>query len=277
MSAPGTTLHDFVLNLISDANARTAFQLDPDGALNAAGLGDVTAADVQEAIPLVVDYVPASVAGLDTTLSELASGSVGGDRLGAIHQLQAVTNQLPLAGVGMAAVDLSLAASGTLGDLTGAVSADVSGVLQGEIGPVQYGGDVSGSVDFSTATDPTSTLDANVLDGAGDVSGTIGGTVDTVGSLTGSLTNTLDGLTGGATDGVVGDLTGVVDGATHGLTADVLDTGGVLDVTGTLTSTTGLDAVTGTVDSLGLGGSGDVSADTSAAADAHLLDLSHLL
>src|SRR5256885_190173 len=69
MNSP-VTLHDFVLNLISDADARTAFQLDPDAALHAAGLTDVTPADVHDAIPLVVDYAPARVAGLAAGLPD---------------------------------------------------------------------------------------------------------------------------------------------------------------------------------------------------------------
>ncbi|PWU56369.1 hypothetical protein DLJ47_06365, partial [Micromonospora sp. S4605] len=52
------SLQDFVLNLLADAGARSAFDLDPEGALRAAGLNDITAADVQDVVPLVVDYAP---------------------------------------------------------------------------------------------------------------------------------------------------------------------------------------------------------------------------
>src|SRR6266581_4234524 len=85
------TLHDFVINLLSDADARAAFDLDPDGALRAAGLGDVTPADVRDVLPLVADYVPAHVAGLDTSLPEFASSALGADRTGIAQPLQFVT------------------------------------------------------------------------------------------------------------------------------------------------------------------------------------------
>ena len=57
------TLHDFVMNLLCDADAQAAFDLDPDGTLRAAGLGDVTPADVRDVLPLVADYLPAHVTG----------------------------------------------------------------------------------------------------------------------------------------------------------------------------------------------------------------------
>ncbi|WP_424189181.1 IniB N-terminal domain-containing protein [Actinokineospora sp. G85] len=57
-AAEEQTLHDFVLNLLSDDAARSAFALDPAAALGGAGLGDITAQDVQDVIPLVIDYAP---------------------------------------------------------------------------------------------------------------------------------------------------------------------------------------------------------------------------
>src|SRR5947208_211431 len=52
------TLHDFALNLLNDPTALAAFGADPQQALALAGLGDVSAADVHEVIPLVLDFVP---------------------------------------------------------------------------------------------------------------------------------------------------------------------------------------------------------------------------
>ena len=88
------TLHDFVLNLLNNADARAAFQLDPQGALHDAGLSDIDAADVRDVIPLVVDYGPRTVTGLETTLGQV-SGDPAGGASGAIQQLQLVTQQLP--------------------------------------------------------------------------------------------------------------------------------------------------------------------------------------
>jgi len=90
------TLHDFVLNLLNDPEARSAFQLDPEGALHAAGLADVNAADVREVIPLVVDYAPVqNLPALTASLTELGTSALGSGPAGAIHQLQLVTQQLP--------------------------------------------------------------------------------------------------------------------------------------------------------------------------------------
>src|SRR5436305_14169996 len=75
------TLHDFVMNLLCDADARAAFDLDPDGTLRAAGLGDVTPADVRDVLPLVADYLPANVAG--GSLPEFATSALGADRAAA--------------------------------------------------------------------------------------------------------------------------------------------------------------------------------------------------
>lgn len=69
--SPVQTLHDFALNLLSDPAALTEFNTDPQGVLDAAGLGDVSPADVHEILPLVMDTAPASLAG---TLGNFASG-----------------------------------------------------------------------------------------------------------------------------------------------------------------------------------------------------------
>jgi hypothetical protein len=88
------TLQDFVLNLIYDPAARSAFELDPESALHAAGLGDITAADVQQVIPLVVDSAP--VAGLHglAGVDDLSTGVANLDVAGAVSQLQAITSQV---------------------------------------------------------------------------------------------------------------------------------------------------------------------------------------
>ena len=70
------TLHEFVLNLISDPHAQADFEADPHACLGAAGLTDVTPADVRDAIPLVADYAPARVAGLTSGLPDLTSATL---------------------------------------------------------------------------------------------------------------------------------------------------------------------------------------------------------
>ncbi|GAB3876154.1 hypothetical protein GCM10029964_022180 [Kibdelosporangium lantanae] len=52
------TLHDFVLGLLQNPASMDAFNLDPQGCLNAAGLHDLVPGDVHDVIPLVTDLVP---------------------------------------------------------------------------------------------------------------------------------------------------------------------------------------------------------------------------
>jgi hypothetical protein len=94
MEQADQTLHDFVLNLLSDTQALAAFEQDPAAVLDHAGLSDISAADVQEVIPLVIDYVPAHAETLDAVLSQLPLDSVDTGQLGAIQQLQFVTQAL---------------------------------------------------------------------------------------------------------------------------------------------------------------------------------------
>jgi hypothetical protein len=101
------TLQDFVLNLIYDPAARSAFELDPESALHAAGLEDITTADVQQVIPLVVDSAP--VTGLHGLhgVDDLTTGVANLDVAGAVSQLQAITAQVTVM-PGQVAGDLSL-------------------------------------------------------------------------------------------------------------------------------------------------------------------------
>jgi hypothetical protein len=94
MEQADQTLHDFVLNLLSDTQSLAAFEQDPAAVLDHAGLSDISAADVQEVIPLVVDIVPAHADALDAVLSQLPVDSLDTGQLGAIQQLQFVTQAL---------------------------------------------------------------------------------------------------------------------------------------------------------------------------------------
>lgn len=94
MTSP--TLQDFVLNLIYDPIARSAFELDPEATLRHAGLDDITASDVQQVLPLVLDSAP--VAGLTGPdgIDGLTTGVASLDVAGAVAQLQAITAQVPV-------------------------------------------------------------------------------------------------------------------------------------------------------------------------------------
>lgn len=275
------TLHDFVLNLLTDAEARSAFELDPEGVLNDAGLGDITAADVQDVVPLVVDYAPVQGITQLAPVQDLGIGAIDSDPANVIGQLQAVTSQLT-AGVQSTSADVNVAAIGAIAvDSTG-LDAVTTSVLPG----LGVTANTSGAaVDLSGVHDVADTLDADVVSPVtADATGTVDTTLGTVdGLLSGSP---VDGVLG-TTDATLGTVTGTLDHATGlvdglGLPVDVPD---VSSVTGDSSSLVGgaTGTVTGALDGVGVGGllSGDASvhgsADASAHADGGLLGATDIL
>ena len=295
------TLHDFVTNLLCDADARAAFDLDPDGTLRAAGLGDVTPADVRDVLPLVADYLPAHVTGHPGAgLPELATSALGADRAALAQPLQF---GIPQVTAPVFASNPALAAAGSLGGVASGATGvlGTAPVLTGALhssADFSSGTDLSGSActsdQLSAGHDPAGTLDAGVSDATGALTGTAGSVPDTLGSLPdtlgtvhdtlGTVQDTLDtvhgtvggtvggalgGALGGPLDGLghapLGAVTGTLDSATHGLTG-----GHVLDHTA--------GGLLGGADPLGLGGThADSSGSAHAAADPHLIDdLPHL-
>ncbi|MEV7988283.1 IniB N-terminal domain-containing protein [Micromonospora sp. NPDC085948] len=206
------TLHDFVLDLLTNPDARSAFDLDPEGALRGAGLTDITAADVQDVVPLVVDYAPgAGLAPLASPVGQLGLDPLFTDSTDVVGQLQSVAQQISVtssptgvdvkAGVlGAIAVDSSTAAAGVT---------VLPGIGLG-VGPAGL------DTDFAGASDVAYTLDADVVQPVdaiadpvlGDATGTVG---DASGLLDGTDPNLIGGdLTGGVLSGAHGQVGGVV-------------------------------------------------------------------
>ncbi|MEV6349531.1 IniB N-terminal domain-containing protein [Actinoplanes sp. NPDC051851] len=261
------TLQEFVLNLIYDPTARSAFELDPESALHAAGLGDITAADVQQVIPLVVDSAP--VTGLHAPLAgtdDLTTGVANLDVAGAVSQLQAITSQVALTPAHLSG-DLSVsfntaAAISVAGDHFGA--AVVSGTSFG----------LHGLAGLSAGNDPAQHLDSTVVgtvEHAADAAGATGmagavGSVGAVGSAgsAGSIGG-IGGIGGGGIGGVdqplehtigeaVAGAGSLLGGALPGLgtsPAGLLDNG--LHAIGGAGSAAGLDHIPG-LDASGVGG-----------------------
>jgi len=235
------TLQDFVLNLIYDPGARSAFELDPEHVLQGAGLGDVTAADVQAVIPLVVDYAPAAavhgVVGL-VAAGDLTTGVADLDVAGAVAHLQAITAQATLTS-GQITGELNVVASAVTvtsdsllsGGLLPGTDLGLAGIAQIPALGTAAGAELSVEHDPAvhldagvvapvggTVTDLVSTTDHLLPHGGVGTVGTLDGTLNTVAGLpaVGSLTGSLD-LDGsgvhGATSSIVGSLTGP-DGVT---------------------------------------------------------------
>lgn len=214
------TLHDFTLNLLGDPDARSAFQLDPQGSLDAAGLGDVHPADIQELLPLVLDFAPV------THLGDFGSTISGLD----------LDQQLDLMSTLQNTVGQQVDDNTVLGAVSG-LTAAVHGVNSG----FDVLSDPSSALDVvgtSTVTDVAKTVtDLEVTDTVGDISN---GTdvldtthiTDVVGDVT-STAHTGD-LGVGNIGSVVGDVTGN-DLSLHevGNVTDVVShVGNVGDVTG---------------------------------------------
>jgi hypothetical protein len=266
------TLQDFVLNLIYDPIARSAFELDPEGVLQDAGLDDVTAADVQEVIPLVVDYAPladvTAVTGA-TLVSDVTTGVADVDVTGAVAHLQAVTAQLT---GGHPVTDLTVASAGAVvvtsdGLLPGAplVGAGVEHALTVPApDPATAGVTTLEDSAMSAVHDPGLGLDAGVTAVTGvtatvtggdglvastgvDAGATLDGAAHVVTGVTGSLglPDVVD-LDVAHLDPAVSSVVGSVTGSDPlgGVSADPLH--GALDVAGNVTST-----ATGLVDGLG--------------------------
>ncbi|GAA0558651.1 IniB N-terminal domain-containing protein [Paractinoplanes ferrugineus] len=275
------TLQDFVLNLIYDPVARDAFEIDPHGTLQEAGLGEVTAADVQDVLPLVLDFAPLnglhSIDGL-AQVDSLTTGVANLDIAGAAAHLQTITAQLGGTASHVTG-DLNVAAAGAV-----TVTADhlVSGVLDGGLG-LSTGG-LFGTGGVTVDHDPAAGLDAVVHGGvtagvtgglttpvehavtdvtygtdnlvphvSAGVSGSLDATVNTVTGLPGSFDLDVSGVHG-ATSSIVGpvlgsDVTGglLPDGsAVHSTIAGVDHTvsgvlGGVTGATGTTDPAHGQD------------------------------------
>lgn len=210
------TLHDFTLNLLSDPDARSAFQLDPQGSLDAAGLGDVHPADIQELLPLVLDFAPGTALGdFGSTISDLS-----------------LDQQLDLMSTVQNTVGQQVEDNTVVGAVSG-LTAAVHGVTNG----------------FDVLSDPHSALDVVPTTTVTDVAETVTdlGVTDTVGDISNG-TDVLGDVTSGVHTGDLGvedvfsgDVTSAVGNVTGndlsldnvGQVGDVLsNVGNVGDVTG---------------------------------------------
>jgi hypothetical protein len=262
------TLHDFVLNLLCDATARSAFELDPEGALQAAGLGDITAADVQEVIPLVVDYAPVEGITALAPVDQLGTGVPELDVAGAVQHLQAITQQVALSAVPTLDVNAAAASAVTVtgGGLLPEPLLPVAGLGLGGLG---LGGistlPAGASADLSVDSDPAASLDTELVSPVGEsVTGVVAGTDQIVGgTAVGGAFGTLDVAVNAVTgltpandlldplqldEGPLLPATSSVVGSVVGPDSAV---GGVVDVDGTLHGVG--DTVTGVGGLVGLG------------------------
>ncbi|TQM81344.1 hypothetical protein FHX81_3709 [Saccharothrix saharensis] len=265
MGSSPTTLHDFVLDLLSDPTALADFQADAEGTLARAGLSDISALDVQEVIPLVLDYVPTgSLPALDGSLVEdLPLDLADAGQAGAIFRLKAVTDQLAVSGA-TGAGDVKAAVAGTLSADADGLSV-FGGVSSWDLLDGAASAKLSVEGDFSAVGDVTDTLDGTLHTATGQVSdltATATGTLDgaaATGGVTGALPHA-DGLTSTAF-GALDTLSGVVGDVTGGLTSSL--------PVGDLGNVAGLGNVADLGDVAGLGNVAGVSGSAHGTLDPH--------
>ena len=249
------TLHEFVLGLLSDPTALADFQADAEGSLNAAGLADISALDVQEVLPLVLDYVPTgglpALGALDGGLPLAGSLPALGGGLPLAGSLPALgglplAGSLPALGGGLPAVDGSLL-HGLPVDLAGGPAGAIS-QLQAvtQLVSLPTTTDVNLAATGAIAADETGLEAFTGLSGWGlaDVAGAADIKIPGDFSAVNDVTDTLDGTVNTAT-GQVSDLTDTATGALHGATATTSGVTGLVPGTEGLTST-----AFGTVDTL---------------------------
>ena len=70
------SLLDFILNLLRDPQAAAAYNANPDAALSSAGHANLSCADVDAVLPVVLDYAPVS---MDREYNTGGNSSTGGD------------------------------------------------------------------------------------------------------------------------------------------------------------------------------------------------------
>ena len=258
-----STLHDFVLNLLSDPTALTAFAQDPQALLAQAGLGDITPTDVSNALPMVIDYAPSHlVPTLEAAQSALPVDGLTNDPTAAIQHLTALTSAVsdtttwlhvddnagvPTIGGGLANPDLGI---GTSGSVTGTLQSGVSSAfgfasdaahanfaggatgLAAGLTDLAAGGTVTGGLDGDIINKVSGgALDGNALGGAtafatnlvADPTDVLAHPTDITNALTGSIGGA--SLPGSLTGSLPADPTSVVSDTLHSVLANVPNPG----------------------------------------------------
>lgn len=183
--ATGLSLLQLIERLFADPDAAAAFADAPDSYLAEHGLGELSGADIHDALSLGFDSVPVSVAARLAVPDEVGDGS-GGDVLGGLL-LDSAPDGLeadsPAAGdldFGLGDLDLDLGGSAggeavAQGDEMSDIDGDDAGAggsgvlsLDGPAGPAFGGGagsDVDGGDPLSDIDDPSLQEDASFDDG----------------------------------------------------------------------------------------------------------------
>lgn len=248
------TVHEFLSRLVTSAAARSAFETDPRGALEGAGLAQLSDTEVLQAASLVLDYAP-----VDAVEAYVRSLQPGLGALAGTNTHAAMNYLMPLSISGPDLMESDLATPEIFSQL-------------GDVDEMLRGADASYSEQTRTSEDSNNSTDnSEQIVGSGNqtpvgsgnetqISGLVGdvntGEVNAgnvagngVTEVVGGVSDTVGGLEGGDTMGRLGDVAGAGDvtGGVSDVAQSMTDTG---EVTSALPVDTGavsgqLDDVTG--------------------------------
>jgi hypothetical protein len=237
LSFPAQNLHDFVLNLMIDDAARSAFAADPTAVLADAGLSDVTPQDIQEVAPLVAEYAPDPSALQVSTPDSGSTADLGAfpaDPLVAAPDLGSV--EVPGGGHFAGSADASTyhgeevqaGATATISadstESTGSLPTSLDsaeGVLTAATGSIESAlpsdsplaiYSVSANGALAQAGDLATSLDSDVLDKAAPAAGTVASFVSNGGDMLANGIETGSGTLGGYLTNAGGQASAAVTG-----------------------------------------------------------------
>lgn len=216
MSFPAQNLHEFVLKLMTDDAARSAFAADPTAVLADAGLSDVTPEDIQQVAPLVTEYAP-ELSDLGTDAPSLADLPVSTDYLGDVEGFTAGSVDGAAGAIAYHGEELQAGGTATISadgiEPTGALATplgSVEGALTATTGSadgVLTTDSALGTYTLSTdgapveAADLATSLDSEFLDRTAPAAGTVASFVSNGGDVLGNGVDTgADTLGGYLTD-----------------------------------------------------------------------------
>ncbi|RCW40260.1 hypothetical protein DFQ14_112142 [Halopolyspora algeriensis] len=255
------TLYEFLTQLVSNPQARSAFEADPRASLDGAGLGDMTATDVLQGASLVLDYAPAEVVqeygrSLQSSVDTFAAST----QHVAINQLHPAQEHEHQEATEPSMLQNSQDTSSN-GDADEQMPAD-NGNNGGGNAEAGNNVEVNHSVEHTDSHNVVSVHDVlsdNSLAGVGNTVDSVGDTVNnTVNSVSSTVdavgvNNVVGGVANVAVEDVVGNVTGAVGGVVGGVTGagDVQTYGGDAEANAGLVGNVG-GTVDGVTSGLGL-------------------------
>ncbi|PRW63373.1 hypothetical protein [Actinopolyspora mortivallis] len=256
-AAPGQpTLQEFLTRLVGNPETRSAFDADPQGTLEGAGLGGLNAAQMLYASSFMLDYAPAEFV---TEHARTAQPSIdtftASTQHVAISQLDPGQNNEQQEATETMSVDNSPSAEySSEGDVDNQLEQNQQQSQETNV-------DVDGSVEHTDSHNLLNVhdvLSGNEVNAANNAVGVVGNSVDVAGNTVDNSVDTVGDTVNNTVDGALGTVNGTVD---TGVDVAVGSVGTTLNAAGDVTG--GLDDTVGDV----TGAVSNVTADVPVAGD----------